>query len=399
MDSQGHFTIAAESAAKKLGQSALASESAWVLKCIQAAVATETVEDIRIGLFAGFLEIQFQGEVRWRASRLHELVDNVSGKEERHEVELLFAIRDRLVEDHKFLLVVAGQPEVLYWTGEELRVDVVQELPARSAFSVQTGESHYGMNPAVSLQRLLNLRMTQEIAGHAPFCPIPITLDGRRLDDVSRPEIDNQRFGVLIGRGYHQGELPSLNLPQSWERSLDEGKTDGLPASIKELTNAVSEPVEGAVDSAWLLRAHYTVERTDRRVLWRSAKASSYFLFVRLGVIVDSHPIDIPNLHLSLTVVVDSDRHLHDISGFRLVKNKVLEDRKRTALRNVLSSLPEAWDIVSQPVPRPEYKSLWQELFGFLFAGPREVVQDPKRLEAEIEQEYLKLRSYLGSSV
>ena len=393
VDSEGHFTLAADSAVKKLGQSALPSEVSWVLKAAQAAVRLQSVESMDIKLFCGFLDMEFQGAFDWDLPRLHSLVDDLEARPSLWELDLLAAIRDRLVEEYQFVMTVSERVEILLWTGEELRIESLDEPASRTAFSVQTGKPSYSLSPGMSLQMLENMRLGQGISDHLFFCPIPVTLDGRRIDTIHRLEAEENRYGILVNWGFHEGKLKDLALPQF--PSLDEqpDPDQELPAALAALESSTSFSAPSKVSEAWLLRANYSVERSDRTSIWRQGKSKCLFLFVRAGVVVDSHEIDIPALHVTLTIVVNCERHLHDISGFRLIENEVLKARKERALKDVLRVLPQRLNIES--TPKHKHTGWLETVFNYLFPGSKEIVQNSEDLEDEIAQSYLKLQSYL----
>lgn len=396
VDSEGNFTVAGDMAAKKLGQSALPSRMSWILKVVQAAVGEPRVKAIDVSVYSYFVDVSLEGDVFWTAESLHNLLDDIQARPPLPVVSLLMAVRDRFEEGNQFLFTFKGWREALYWSGEEVRVEVLEQPADHTLLSVQTGVPVGPYSSVAALQARFNADLSQVLQDNCYLCPIPLTMDGKRVDNLFHVEREEDRFGLVVAWGAEESHIGKMRLPVSIGADHATG-LEQLPEELSGLYGALRgsvSPARSGIVNAWFVRANFRCQTRVRDRAWNAVESPSHFLFVKDGVIVDSHPIILPRGHVSLSVVVDASGFIQDLTGFSLVKNDYLETRKKKALE--ASAKAVSGNKLSIPSYRVEAKSLLDYIFNPLsFFDAKDLVSNPEQLIEEITEGYGVLKGRL----
>ena len=394
-DSEGVFTLSAERALSKISENALPFESAWVLKVIQAAVAAD-FEEIQIRLLRGCIEIELEGSCPWHPEELTYLLQVVEAGSTLGLKHLISALRDRLAEDAPLLFLLKGHASSLYWNGDELRQQPTEQESTRTILCVRTGDSSLGTDFAsLSILGAQSALIGQTISDNAFLCPIPLTVDARRVDMLIHVTQEENRFGVPVALGWATSPTYRLHLsPQeSNTRALD-----SLPESLQTYREHLTQSAEHTEGVPWVVRVHFQsreVEQEGRTVkIWDVAKGPSTVNFVKDGILVDQHPLwDAPE-HVSLHIFVNARGMKTDISGFALVETPERETASqfaRESARDILQQLVE----LDLPPDDAFPTTSWGNWLIRLLVQPveDEKVDSPATLREQIEKSYASLRA------
>jgi hypothetical protein len=411
-DSEGVFTLSADRALKKIGESALPFESAWVLKVIQAAVAAE-FDGIQVNLLRNCIEIEFTGSCRWLPDEISYLLQVVDAGSTLGLEHLVAALRDRLAEDCRLLFLFAGQSSALYWTGEELQQRPLEEPAEKTILAVQTGSSSYGTDLAsMSIMGAQNALVAQTIADNAFLCPIPLFVDSRRVDRLSRVIRNDTRYGVPVASGwleqstYQLGQStdhPDLNLdPRGDTRNfrMQEPLPEALCIYIRHLAE-IEQELKG---TPWVVRAHFHSEdilQDEQRVrVWRSAEAPSTIDFVKDGILVDQYPLFEAPEHVSLHIFLNARGLQTDLTGFALVENQEREVAVQCA-RELAKNLLKEMKNLNLPDDSAFPTTSWGDWILRFVMGTveQERLDSPSVQLAQIWDSYTALRATAGQGL
>ncbi len=215
-ESSGHFTLSVEKAIELLAGAQLPRPSQWILKVVQGAVASRaTGLDIRL--------TRADSQVRWQGDPLGSPEEVVQALL-RADVEGLRGLDAlkrglwtvSLAGQRPFKLSLPGASQSLLWTG-----DGIELLPCSPADQFQLIVSHFGLEErGADRQRRdseaaeENATLLKELADAAFVCPIPLQVDGRRLDALQgapyhgQSPLDNAFFLGLARWSHQAGRFP-----------------------------------------------------------------------------------------------------------------------------------------------------------------------------------------------
>ncbi len=325
--SEGVFTISAEAAIGKLAAFQLPRPSAWVLKIVQAAVAgqsprVEFRQDARVTL------ILLQPRLTFTADELQGALMNTGEPENRALAHLSVALRAvGFGEKRPFTLALEGYgwQHLLGWDGKQLTRRSVED-PSALEFLIRLGVAY----PDDDKGRTLGLRSGravaeyQELVNSANICPIPLKVDGRRLDTSASPRGDSihayKTSLLALGwgefKGHHRLALPS-GLPEaekSW-RPTDRF-TDSRPFQLQAWSK------RDLATMLYRVEYHYRIESYRgkyKSFSFHGVPLMSHCRWVKDGVVVHEQRIDqLSTNPVTLTLYLSAEGLSSDISGFKL---------------------------------------------------------------------------------
>ncbi len=342
LDSEGVFTIDERHALLKLGAFQLPKPATWVLKLVQAAVAAGAPHmRIKQGVAATIFEFESQVELDVR-----EMMASLTSTQEvlsRPLTHLTLGLRSvGIGQKRPFTLshLCRSDSYSLVFDGSEV---AVQEEPERSWVPTVTLAVR---NPAVASVSRRALA-EEAIARSAHTCPVPLTLDGVRLDRFRLPWNPPN----LLALGCEEG-LDERFVTFAKPQSIEENLVDLLPtdrySDLRPFCTFMSEADQ--IQAVWRIQDHHDgIYDTPSFAFW-----------VVDGVVVVSQPLpyvidDSVGLHLFL----DGSRQPTDLSGFKFAG----DDRERrrmlhTLLTAILPRLEELRDKLRESRPLPSPKEL-----------------------------------------
>ncbi|MFN8608233.1 MAG: hypothetical protein U0931_11925 [Vulcanimicrobiota bacterium] len=325
-DSSGTFTISREKALEKLAAFRLPRESAWVLKIVQAAVASSCTQlDIRQTSSA--TEFHFGGEVGWTLEQVEEefyRVEDLSEPSLECLKQGLWSVS--LNGMRPFCLLLPNRADSLFWTGDQML-----RRSSRSQSSTILTVSHRSMVEGRSFSLLpnyegasRNAEIARELAEHAFTCSKPLRLDKRRLDALQnspRHGLSASTYPIEIG--FLKADVPVFPLPPGTLKGFI--PQDNVDASMKKiLRSQVSLPSRLGV--AALVTAHLRKTQQNKNVIWQTFTDQSIVYWVRDGVVVDRSPVKSTNC-CSLALFASAEGLSADATGFELIKDSAFRSR------------------------------------------------------------------------
>ena len=344
MESQGQFTISRQEALRKLATFQLPFELAWVLKIVQAAVAGE-VRELRIRQTSTDTEFLFQLPANWKLATLEQAFlqpDSSQPESIEHLRQGLWAAS--LNEGRPFQLVSGAEDDSVVWTGDELR-RVSSEAWACSGVTVShrkksEGEGWFLLKQIQAARR--NAEILQVLAGQAFTCPLPLIVDGRRLDGLQlcpKQGISASSHPLVMG-WKSWGAEPQFRLPPGSFSGALEAAQQRIPSEVRGLSDSVTELAQPdeRVNVAWMVTAHFGLEKLGKRKWWEIKRERSRFHWIRDGVVIQTEELR-SSSPVSFAVFASADGLKLDLSGFALADDDDASALKRRALQAASSDL------------------------------------------------------------
>ena len=353
VESQGEFTVSQEKAAHKLGRLSFPFEYAWVLKIVQAAVAWKSSR-IEVRQYRAFTVFAFLPESAESIPTEESLVGTLlSGRIYDQSPLPLFCHGLRGMAEQSGLsfrlLLDKGHsaPRPIHAgrdagaLAEEERLACLGRAPGIRLLVAhlplgQFFMARYVPKPLLGVRP--DLRIVDALERYCFLCPVPLVLDGRRIDRL----LGHPQWGFRSGRRpialspLKCPELPDLAVPEDFEEKLIAVQTHRRRAQ-----RTYSGNTEGNV---WLY-----LEGTEPS---RDAKAQGdtgfsrkgrhhSLLFVQHGVVVECYTALVTTYQVALTVILGADGFSTDLSGLSLIRDDRLEQAISDASKAVGQRLLE----------------------------------------------------------
>lgn len=343
---EGGFTVSHEKAALKMAKYSLPREFAWVLKIVQAAVAAKCAS-ITVTQSRTSSTFAFEMEDRALLPTMQELVRAIlqlTLESEKFVDRLGAALRMLVEKSHQsFLLRIDrgdGDPQSMYagvYYGEmsegERSAEKAQwnhPLCLRINHVPHTEENRFLLNLLPVKDQAVPLLL--ELERYAYVSPVPITLDGRRLDGILRT-------GAL---GWSPRKKPirtaRLEIPGDDDPRFDicPGFANRMFTLDQSVTGADKEDDEEGLSKGYLVLS-LTTGRSRQHALERTRRC--FVCWVRDGVVVEEELLSCATHSLGLRAYVCANDIGSDLTGFQLTKNFAYRGRRErifSRLRRVL---------------------------------------------------------------
>jgi hypothetical protein len=324
-ESEGVFTLSAEKALERLAGFQLPDGGDWIRKVVQAIVRSGSRVAIRIALTRKQTEISFLPGRSWS---IDEVVDAFHHFEHRSEPDMehlkvaLWAVAAG--EARSVRLTLPGCKEQLVWDGRWSRSAVVA-APDKALLCVGHSAPIDFSNPNWLSQGTLaasrNAEILTALQRHCYVCPLPLVVDGLRLDAL-RCSSEGQQ-GSLIHLETVNCELPALALP----RRVELGNIGLNTVSGEQLRGY--KPPRGT-QLAIMIGAYQRAE-ADRRPAFRGVPSVCHW--VRDGVVVEEQRFDNQLLGCAVTALLSAEGLNCDLSGLALRQQPERDRRLRLAAR------------------------------------------------------------------
>lgn len=353
VESVGHFTLAREEALRKLAEFQLPFEGAWAVKLIQAIVAGGSKDPIRVDLLTTEIQFYFLGPA-FTLDQVEQAFFNPEPPQDRSLRHLLAALWSvGLKLRWGFQVAFPGQSETLIWDGQQfhrvesqIRRDCVvislAPLQQRSSLSWVAGIATSGHRNAEILMAMAESCFT---------CPLPLTVDGRRLDSLQRARRhgwSNKTYPISMG--FARAELPTFGVPPA----TFDGKPKSLTPSAfsasddgggwkkvgSKLLDEVEEVEETSV--AFLVCVNMELVSKGKSSVWEQRFGPSLAYWILDGAVVGEQHFWGGDTHCSLGCFLSAEGLETDLTTLRIVKSEQRDERLRLAqiaLREALQSV------------------------------------------------------------
>lgn len=354
-DSAGEFTLAQAQALEKLSQFQLADPGAWILKLLQGAVAAGASE-IRVVVKAK--ETVFSVGPVSEFYVLEETERGTShgwkqGMWEPHEVEAAFCSPEQhnpalddfvqglralaIQQKRSFLLEFQDSLTKLCWDGRTLSPQRQIAKPKGTVLTV----SNQSLDAPPLWRRLTGgasqgMEVHRALCERAFLCPVPLTLDGRRLDrlqDCCGHGWTQRRAVLSVGWSVAPPGTGFRVPPATLECSTPPPGAKGLGVG-SQLQRPRSE-LSTEAKVAWAVAAHLNTAGND--------EFGSELIWFRHGVLLRRERLPLAPGRLSVAAFASADGLKLDLSGLALVEDATLAARRKVvyAMLGGVTPLPK----------------------------------------------------------
>lgn len=331
VESEGEFLIDVDKALEKLAAYQLPFEYAWVLKIVQAAVASGA-ERLRINQTSTGTVFAFP--VRWTAGEIEEAFHKPPGSDKALG-HLMTGLWSASLNDGRPFLIHPMRGEALMWTGRSMRREERSSRIVGVEVSHRTLSQGKGFPVLNWIERArVNASISQVLSQRACHSPIPVLIDGRALEPKYYPSHDWNNHHYLRF-GWTGGDSQKLS-----EAVAKFVKDKGLQEQV----------LPGRVDSSWYLTARLGKRKTVESVVsennWalRPTAQKSRILWLTDGVVVRDDPVSEIDSWVSLMIVASGDGLKTDLTGFDFLDDEEIEYRTQAACQGVSETLGEFED-------------------------------------------------------
>lgn len=331
---EGGFTVAREQALLKLANYQLPFEGAWGMKVVQAAVAWEQSSEIKVTISRTEAFFAFQCPEELSLEEIENAFYNPEPHPDRavrHLVSALWAVG--IAKKHPFVLSFPHQESSLRWNGKELSYGARRVARSWSALLVGGGAD----------PRSLNASLSQCLAQRCYTCPVPLTVDGRRLDGLQYcPSHGWSGLNYPLALVAVSTDLPSLPIPsgtwqgkpsKEWQKETGEGLGETSNKVMEQLT------VFDEATCVFLLAAHVQSHAPKR---YEPRFAGSQCYWVSDGVVVEQRELDVAPGTCSAALILSGQGLPTDLSGLSLAQSEESQRRLAVACRAVGEELKTA---------------------------------------------------------
>lgn len=346
--SEGQFTISKQQALAKLSEFQLPFEGAWGLKLVQAAVASKQGRGIKVKIGRKSTHFDLEGDLQWTLAEIESALLDPQYNARRDILHLVAALRSvGLSSKRGFWLGLPHEQMALAWDGEELRtveqnepLDLVSVQVTNRALGEDGGFLNYKLSRIITER---NAALTQCMTMMAHTCPLPLLLDGRRIDALEY----NQDHGwgktsQLLCVGFEDGKLPELPVPQATGAVISATATqDDLKAATAIARQRDQNVTKCSL--AFLVAVHLERVKSGKNYRWEDREFHSFLNWVRDGVIVETETISEHTDLCSVGCFVSADDLQTDLTSFKLLSAGKGERREE-----VLQLLRESLDDVER---------------------------------------------------
>jgi len=337
LDSSGEFTLAREKALEKLAAFQLPRSTSWVLKVVQSAVAGKATA-VEIRQTSSDTEFTWDPPEHWNLDLFEQSFHDPEVSSCRAMDHLKRGLWScSLNEMRPFRLVLPLTYEALVWTG--LKFERPKCQPGKL---LQLTISHRTLYEGKGLPLLrsieaarCNAEILDELRRGAYTCPVPLRVDGRRLDNLlACPGHGLSASSYPVKLGFARGQLPALSVPPGTLEGP--APTAGAHQHMQRVFDARLE-VPRSVAAACLVSAHASREKSGREYEWRSRRTSSVLYWVLDGVVISQ---ETPgrfesDTAVSCAVFVSADGLGLDLTGFEIRRDEARKNRSLEACRLV----------------------------------------------------------------
>lgn len=331
-DSSGQFTLSREKALEKLAAYQLQGGHAWVLKVVQAVVASGAGE-LAVRQTGTDTEFHFALQEPWTPEQFEEAFYDPEVSADRaldHLKRGLWSVS--LHNMRPFLLVAPGWAQALVWNGKSL-----QRGSVCARQSVLLAVSHRTIYEGKGIPLLRNLEAASgnaavlaELRDRAFTCSIPLKVDNRRMDALQAcPNSGVSKTSFPIYLGFLPGSLPALPIPPATFGEYRPALAGDATVS-KVFHPTTHLPPEVAL--ACLITAHLREIKRGKALVWETYTYHSTLYWVRDGVVVDREILNTAPGCVTCALLVSAEGLGSDLTGLKLSRGEAYQQRFQAAL-------------------------------------------------------------------
>lgn len=350
VSSASDFTLAVEAALRKIAEFQLPFENAWAVKVVQSAVADGESQPVRVDLTS--MEAQFFFLTRSiTIDDVEQAFFNPEPSPNRALSHLISGLWASGVKNGvPFQLMFAGDTECLIWDGKKLHRAEAHEKRTCTYLAVSTCRSKgkLGWIKEMAKSAEKNAEILRTLARWSYACPVPLTVDGRRVDSLFNcPSHGLGATQFPLFSGFVDGLNPRLPIPPgTFQKSsivqdpraprstylavLEGGDIPGLYRNAQSLPDRTA--VTDMAGAAFILSTfwHWVGQGKSRKL--QPAQQSSQICWVLDGTVVETEELAAGRCHCSAVIFVNAEGLSTDLTSFRLKRSPERTRRRQEAV-------------------------------------------------------------------
>lgn len=345
LDSKGSFTISTEKAMLKLSSLQLPRPEMWILKVVQAAVLLDC-SGIVITMTRKKIRIEFTHTVPLDGKSLLTALGSTDPFDEPGVSDLVTGLRAVGVNPPRsFGVALSGEFPTQYitWDGKDLAWVEAELGSNRRSLTIEVaniaekGESSL-VSRIYSLATQTNAAEFQVLSKHVFGCPVPVLVDGRRLDVP--PLESTQAYIQPLDLQFAGTNRPEAAWMPQWANGLHD--LTRPPFKIRPYDPARDRGFSNSKQRAaffWTLTFHFSSHLTWMNPLAKplGVPLESELYWIKDGVAVGREKLKIGLYPTRLLIFASADGLVTDLSGFKLRDSDDLRARRE----NILSAVSE----------------------------------------------------------
>ncbi|MGE0490505.1 MAG: hypothetical protein AB7S38_14965 [Vulcanimicrobiota bacterium] len=345
LESAGQFSLDQKRALEKLASFQLPRPGDWALKLIQAAVAGGAAEAIAVRLGRKQAEFSFAAPAAWTLERLRTDLLDPNPEPERAFAHLKAAFWNVGIHFQRPVeLALPGQSQALVWLGDGFETVELEQPPPRMRLTIahqRLGEK-LGFWASLKLWRQANSVVHSSLSARAFTCPLPLIVDGRRLDALHFAPMHG--FGpssqpLVIGR-LDEGE-PRWRLPPGTLENLRYRQAWLLSSHLRELSQD-SNQIRDSEPQTWVayllsLHLHYVTQGKSRYLRHLRLPSQCHWIADGVASHIENFPID-PRA-VTVALFASADGLPTDLTTLRLIDGPERSQRYGRAVRALARQL------------------------------------------------------------
>lgn len=328
----GQFTIEHQKAARKMARFALPRSTAWVSKFVQAAVGW-SMKSLTVNQGLTYTVFHFEWPKLTELPTEDDVVRGIlsSGISDDHPItNLCMGLRALVeLEGLSFLLVLNNgdlKPKPIYSGAHFSQMSEAARLSpafgARPGLTITVAHGVHSFFSEGSAGRArMQAKITKELDTYCFLSPVPITLDGRRVDGALHAPgyRSDKRFRAIYTGGPRVTDgLTAMKVPENFEERRMSAYTDPRRAR-----RGYGGKREVAAVVLLGMRLQEDVSSSKTTIHW-----------VRRGAVVDSQPVFIKTKSLICDLYIEADDLATDLTGFKVSKSDA--DRSKLLYMSLL---------------------------------------------------------------
>lgn len=375
LESEGQFTIVQSKAWEKLGAFQLPFPEAWVLKLVQAALATD---DTQLAIVQTREETRFDylQAPDWTSAELEKAIFDTSYKAERSLDHLAIAVRSLALKKTRPFSLRYSEGTQVAWTGTSFTpLDTADPSPGTFSLTVtnyEFGQSQIIFSTSHSQAAGFRADIAKAVTSHCHLARHRVTLDGRRPDCY----LADPDFGLSS----HSQPLTLFKAEpvQEWNPIAVVGEFYFTTAQLRHKKVDVALPTEERMQrslfaTAAVLTLFFRPElhrRTLQLDKWsfHSQERQSQILWYSDGVIVHREPLPF-EAPVGLGVIISTEGLAMDLTGFNPLDRPTKQARIAHSFRLIREKLSAFRDSVGDQLFKVGGLRDETKLSGVLGAG------------------------------
>ncbi len=371
LESEGVFTLAESAALKKLANFQLPRASAWILKVLQAAVASGA-ESLMVVTNSKATRFVFEPKVPLSLEELRVALLEVEHRASRPLTHLATGLRAVGFGDSRpFTLVLdgAGERTLFAWDGDQL-VSESRELPGGAPSALHLAVSFPAEDAGRALGGLVRgagraSAEFDELSYRGQASPIRLTFDGRRLDTMlgAPPEPEDHYTSLLSLNWWDPDRSPNslneLSVPPGLRRKQREWRLSDRFTAHGAFT-LVGDPSLTRCRGLAKLNYHYYLPQAAEHgtATFKPIPRPSLCHFLIDGAIASSGLLAGAPSPVSCELFLDATDLPTDLTGLSPRPHAALRDRQSAAIRTLLPQVEATDAALERHIPKPFNRDL-----------------------------------------